>query len=154
MEPQSRGTPSGDLLEVRSPIDGLSGLGTPSESTSDEEYDGLQHPQPPASAVLLRRRRPRADGTDEYDSSAVDTPEILPVDSSAGLTENSSFEHLQPLARLDRLKPNSGEAKTMGEKKTYVVASDDAELREILKRGLERVSSSSGFFFCLLPRVL
>lgn len=154
MESQSRGTPSGDLLTVRKPIDGLSGLGTPSESTSDEEYSGLQHPQPPASAVLLRHRRPRADDTEGYDSSAAHTPEIVPVDLSAGLTDTSSFEHLQPLAKSVQLDPHLAEAKTMGEKKTYVVASDDAELREILKRGLERVwSIPSSFLLYLFPRV-
>jgi hypothetical protein len=116
----------GGLLDVLKPVGSDVDLHTPSDSPSEEDYDEDVHAQP--TSVLLRRR-PAKVGS--YDSSAVDSPELIAVDTSSGLTTSSSFEHLQPLTQLD-----SGDKLS---KKTYVVASDDAELREILKRGLERV---------------
>ncbi|KAI0134687.1 MBOAT family protein [Xylariales sp. AK1849] len=99
------------------------GLRTPSETSTEEDYDE-QRPQPPIQ--LLLRRRANGDG---YDSSAMDTPEIVPLDTGVSLTENSSFEQLDNSKRS-----KSGEKG----KKAYVVAADDTELREILRRGLER----------------
>ncbi|RWA11069.1 hypothetical protein EKO27_g4032 [Xylaria grammica] len=74
--------------------------------------------------VLLRR------GTtfDSYDSSAVETPEILPLDQPVPV-ESLSFEDVPPSAS------NRGNEH---EKKTYAIASSDAELRDILRRGLKK----------------
>ncbi|KAI1274599.1 MBOAT family protein [Xylaria sp. FL0933] len=93
---------------------------TPSGGDSGEE--GIPRKRPPIP-VLLRRRST----LDSYDSSAVATPEIVlppdkpdPVHSSGA--ENSS------LSAQNHSENN--------EKKTYAIASNDAELRDILKRGL------------------
>lgn len=118
----------GGLLDVLKPVGSDGGLQTPADSISEEDYDEDAQPAP-----VLLRRRPAKDAS--YDSSAIDSPELIAVETSAGSTESSSFEHLQPLTKLD-----SGEK---SRKKTYIVASDDAELREILKRGLERVCCTS-----------
>ncbi|KAI0912233.1 MBOAT family protein [Ustulina deusta] len=89
-----------------------------------ETEEGVARKRPPIP-VLLRRRTT----SDSYDSSTIETPEILlPLDKSS-LVQTPSFEDLPQSAR-NRSKDN--------EKKTYAVASDDAELRDILRRGLER----------------
>ncbi|KAI0595882.1 MBOAT family protein [Biscogniauxia sp. FL1348] len=94
---------------------------TPSDSNSEAEYDSKERP---SISVLLRRRSK----IDSYDNSAVDTPDILPLDT-ASRSQSSSSDQL-----LSSDKPHI-ESKS---KKTYIVASDDAELRDILRRGLER----------------
>ncbi|KAI0143961.1 MBOAT family protein [Hypoxylon sp. NC0597] len=96
---------------------------TPSDSNSESGYEARDK----LKSVLLRRRS----GTDSYDNSASATPEILPFQNS-GLNKKSSSERLhQSLSTPEFRSAGKG-------KKTYVVASDDAELREILRRGLER----------------
>lgn len=97
----------------------------PSESTSEEDYDDLHRPSP---SVLLRRRGK----ADSYDNSGVATPEIVPLDTSRALGESSG---------LDSIQPRVSSRPTFKGQKTYVVASDDAELREILRKGLERVGA-------------
>ncbi|KAH8671073.1 MBOAT family protein [Xylariales sp. PMI_506] len=101
-----------------------SGLRTPSESQSDEEYN---EERPHRPSFMLRRRVKHS----QHDSSGLETPEILPLDISAALSENSSFEHLQSLVETDSKDSRR-------KKRTYVVADDDAELKEILRRGLQR----------------
>ncbi|KAI1380829.1 MBOAT family protein [Hypoxylon crocopeplum] len=91
---------------------------TPSDSNSDSGYEATDQP---LQSVLLRRKS----GSDSYDESAVDTPEILPLEN-----EKSNSEQLH-----QSLPEFSSAGK---EKMTYVVASDDAELRDILRRGIER----------------
>lgn len=95
---------------------------TPSDSNSDSGYDARDKP---LQSVLLRRRE-----VDSYDNSASDTPEILPLDHPE-LDQKSSSEELHQSLSTPEFHSARG-------KKTYVVASDDAELREILRRGLER----------------
>ncbi|KAI1475275.1 hypothetical protein F4774DRAFT_299213 [Daldinia eschscholtzii] len=97
---------------------------TPSDSNSES---GIESPDAHPHSVLLRRKS----GSDSYDNSASDTPEILHLDRP-GLDEKPSSE--QFLRGVPRYTSASSG------KKTYVVASDDAELREILRRGLERAS--------------
>lgn len=97
---------------------------TPSDSNSDSGYDARDKP---LQSVLLRHRE-----VDSYDNSASDTPEILPLDHPE-LDQKSSSEELHQSLSTPEFHSARG-------KKTYVVASDDAELREILRRGLERVS--------------
>jgi hypothetical protein len=86
-----------------------------------------------AVAILLRRKL----NTDA--ESGMGTPEIVPitsaqVDGQGQLTGKSSLEQLRSLSQgVD------GDTK----KKTYVIASDDAELRDILTRSLERVGTTS-----------
>ncbi|KAI1466061.1 MBOAT family protein [Daldinia caldariorum] len=95
---------------------------TPSDSNSDSGIESTDaHPH----SILLRRRS----GSDSYDNSASDTPEILHLDRP-GLGEKSSPDQF--------LHGVSRYTSTSKGRKTYVVASDDAELREILRRGLER----------------
>ncbi|KAK6950918.1 hypothetical protein Daesc_007446 [Daldinia eschscholtzii] len=100
---------------------------TPSDSNSDS---GIESPDAHPHSVLLRRKS----GSDSYDNSASDTPEILHLDRP-GLDEKPSSE--QFLRGVPRYTSASSG------KKTYVVASDDAELREILRRGLERATLTS-----------
>ncbi|KAI0424784.1 MBOAT family protein [Xylaria sp. FL1042] len=84
--------------------------------------EGIARKRPPIP-VLLRRRST----FDSYDSSAVATPEILlPLDKPT-LVQTPESEDLSPSTQ----NHSNG-----NEKKTYAVASDDAELRDILKRGL------------------
>ncbi|KAI1092645.1 MBOAT family protein [Rostrohypoxylon terebratum] len=95
---------------------------TPSDSNSDSGYEARDKSLQP---VLLRRRE-----ADSYDNSASNTPEILALDHPE-LNQKSSSEELHPSLSTPESRYPRG-------KKTYVVASDDAELREILRRGLER----------------
>lgn len=100
---------------------------TPSDSNSDAGFEARDQP---LQSVLLRRKPE----SDSYDNSATETPEIISLDESE-LREKSSSEQLrQSLPRLGSADRG---------KKTYVVASDDAELREILRRGMERASYHS-----------
>ncbi|KAI1081239.1 MBOAT family protein [Whalleya microplaca] len=81
---------------------------TPSESSS-EDYDAQN---PPVSISLRRKSK-----ANSFDDSGIDTPDILP---------------LEPLT----MSENSGSG-DQG-KKTYVIASDDIELREILRKRLDK----------------
>ncbi|KAI1845109.1 hypothetical protein JX266_008656 [Neoarthrinium moseri] len=108
---------------LREAASGGGGLRTPSESASEEDYDETKHQTPPVS-VMMRRRGQR----DSYDSSATGTPDIVTLDTqTSSLGGASSSEDLRRMSAA-------------GEKrgKTYVVASDDTELREILRKSLER----------------
>ncbi|KAI0386583.1 MBOAT family protein [Hypomontagnella monticulosa] len=93
---------------------------TPSDSDS-----GYEARDEPLQSVLLRRKsRPNS-----YDNSSSDTPEIISVENPS-LNEKSSSEQLrQALPKLNS---------TSKGKKTYIVANDDEELREILRQVLER----------------
>jgi hypothetical protein len=98
---------------------------TPSEGTSasEEDYDEQQRP---AVAVYLRRRAKR---NRSNESSTLPTPEIVHEgQNEKDLLGKGAFEHVRPLSTV----------KGKGEK-TYVVASDDKELQDILRRGLQRV---------------
>ncbi|KAI0024217.1 MBOAT family protein [Xylariomycetidae sp. FL0641] len=97
---------------------------TPSDSNSDGEYGGEE--VSPAAAVAVLRRRPKPS---TYDSSAIATPDIVPLDPTS-MTPNSSSEKLEI--------PTAGETKGSS-KKAYVLASDDEEVKEILRKGLEMV---------------
>lgn len=95
---------------------------TPSDSDS-----GYEARDKPLQSVLLRRKS----RSDSYDNSSSVTPEIIPVKDSE-LNEKSSSDQLrQALPKLN----SAGKGK-----KTYIVASDDEELREILRGVLERAS--------------
>ncbi|KAI1778274.1 MBOAT family protein [Hypoxylon cercidicola] len=109
-----------DLAEALRAV-GHHALDTPSDSNSDSGGEGRDKDKP-LQSVMLRRKSTN----DSYDDSATRTPEIVPIENSE---ENgkSSPKYLQSLPK------SSSDGK-----KTYVVVSDDAELREILRRGLER----------------
>ncbi|TGJ88716.1 hypothetical protein E0Z10_g33 [Xylaria hypoxylon] len=94
-----------------------------SSGSGSEVEEGVARKRPPIPVVLRR-------GTtvDSYDSSAIETAEIVLLDKPS-LVQSPSFEELPPSA---------GNRGKEHEKKTYVVASDDAELRDILRRGLKR----------------
>lgn len=104
---------------------------TPSDSDS-----GYEARDEPLQSVLLRRKsRPNS-----YDNSSSDTPEIISVENPS-LNEKSSSEQLrQALPKLNS---------TSKGKKTYIVANDDEELREILRQVLERASHSLQLSFLL-----
>ncbi|KAI1763961.1 MBOAT family protein [Hypoxylon sp. FL1150] len=96
---------------------------TPSDSSSDSGHDDKDKIEPMPS-VRLRRKST----SDSYDDSAVVTPEIVPIENAEAVIEKPSPKYLQSLPKTNTMD---------GGKKTYVVVSDDAELREILRRGLE-----------------
>ncbi|KAI1355146.1 MBOAT family protein [Xylaria sp. FL0043] len=94
---------------------------TPSGGDSGTE-EGIPRTRPPIP-VLLRRRST----FDSYDSSAVATPEIvLPQDRPDPVHASGAED---PSLSAQNHSENN-------EKKTYAIASNDAELRDILKRGL------------------
>ncbi|KAI8624449.1 MBOAT family protein [Xylariaceae sp. FL1651] len=95
-------------------------LHTGSDDNSEEEENETTRSRS-ISVVARRRTEP-----DLYDNSVVNTPEILPLDTSS-FKQNSSPENYRIPLRGD------GSDK---EKKTYVVAPDDAELREITGRAI------------------
>lgn len=84
-----------------------------SSSASEEDYDAKTH-QP--VAVLLQRKDP--------DSS----PKTVAMDSGESTPTDTSFE-----ASVAKSAPRKAS-------KVYTIISDDKELREILRRGLQRVS--------------
>ncbi|KAK6076066.1 Sterol O-acyltransferase 2 [Seiridium cupressi] len=105
------------------------GLRTPSDSPSVEDYDEQQHEKP--VNVLLRRRH----RNDFSDDSTIHTPEIVTLNTArTDLKEGSSSDEASNWPKLKDLGKG---------KKTYVVASDDTELREILRRGLERENAKT-----------
>lgn len=98
---------------------------TPSESPSEEDYDEQQHGK--LVDAMPRRRVTQGSAT----ILGIHTPDVLTLESTTPeLGDGSSGEEVANLR-----KPKDG-AKGM---KTYIVASDDIELREILRRGLDRV---------------
>ncbi|KAI0537143.1 MBOAT family protein [Xylaria digitata] len=99
---------------------------SPGDGSKEEE--GVTRKRPPAP-VLLRREAT----FDSYDSSAIETPETLPSDRPS-LVQSPSFDDLPPSAR-HRGNEN--------ERKTYTPTSDDAELRDLLRRGLKREQEGS-----------
>lgn len=107
----------------------VKGLNTPSDSAAseDESVDPRHRPQVP---VMLRRRVRQQDS---YDSSVIDTPEIVAL-------EDAGTGGAASAARL--IEGDSSSDDRTSWKKTYVVASDDMELRDILRRGLERVCTA------------
>jgi sterol O-acyltransferase len=90
-----------------------------------EDFDDQPHEKP--INVMLRRRS----GKDMFDDSGAHTPEIVTLDAASHvMQDDSSSDEATHPARLK----DAGTGK-----KTYVIASNDTELREILRRGLERV---------------
>lgn len=112
---------------INLPSSGL-GLRTPSESPSEEDYDDAELKK--VNDTLCRRSR-----RDVSDHPEVDISDHAVSDVDDGHPKNSSSSH----ETVSRPKLRSG---AQG-KKSYVVASDDTELREVLRRGLERVCASS-----------
>lgn len=92
-----------------------------SESTSEEDWDEMSQ-QP---VVVVRRQR-TASGL-KQPSRLRENASAVENSSSSRSSENGSFEDLTPL-------------KTQGLKnaKVYTIAADDKELKEILRRGMQR----------------
>lgn len=116
----------GALADAPNSAKGAVGLRTPSESPSDEDYDEQQQDQKPINITLRRRVKQNSSS-----SSGIHTPEIVAQEAATPELKDSSSAY----EASNRRKSRDG-AKGM---KTYVVASDDTELRDILRRGLERV---------------
>ena len=89
---------------------------------------------------MILRRRPRVRGADPYDeSSDPSTPEIIGVDAFMGEEEEKTGGGQDGRSPSDPSAATGG-AHAANATKTYVVAADDAELRRILRKELERVS--------------
>lgn len=100
------------------------GISTPSESASEEDYD--DESRKPV-AVLLRRRKEKETAPSlprtgsNLKISATSSGVATPSDAS------SEAGHLDDVSSLKGAK-------------VYTIASDDKELRDILRRGMQRVS--------------
>lgn len=94
---------------------------TASTSTGEEDYDDNTH-QP--VAVLLERKRDGAGSSSQPGSSLRGAT----MDSGQTTPSDSSFE-----VAVDKVAVLKGA-------KVYKIAADDKELRDILKKGLQRVS--------------
>ncbi|OHF01492.1 MBOAT family protein [Colletotrichum orchidophilum] len=90
----------------------------PSESPSEEDYD-----DPKQSARLRKERAPPRPGASPLKKSSI-RERTLSLDGST-LSEASSIDE-------EPIKDGSGRLKT------YVLSPDDRELRDVIKRGLER----------------
>lgn len=100
---------------------------TPSDSASEEDSSMKPTNKPPQTVPVLLRRNI---SQDSYDDSSPGTPEIIPAEMVISGPSHDAGESQR----------NSGPSSTRKAKNTYIVASDDAELRRLLKRELERVS--------------
>ncbi|KAL7622939.1 Sterol O-acyltransferase 2 (Sterol-ester synthase 2) [Parahypoxylon ruwenzoriense] len=81
---------------------------TPSDSNSDSGFDAKVDP---LQSVTLRRRS----GSDSYDNSAADTPEILPLQSSL-LNETFSSEQFQTTSKFSSTKEKGKKSPSRREK--------------------------------------
>jgi hypothetical protein len=110
---------------IESPNNGL-GLRTPSESPSEEDYDEAERDR--VNAIL--RRRSRKDGLDHS------------ADATSGTTASGAANG-QPIDNTSSHETTPARPQLRNgaySKKSYVIASDDKELRDVLRRGLERVN--------------
>lgn len=96
---------------------------TPSGSTSEEDYDDQTHNNP--VAVLLPRKRGAARPSSHLASGCLHT---ATMGSGQTTPSDASFD-----ATLDSVAVVQGA-------KVYTIAPDDKELRDVLKRSLQRVS--------------
>lgn len=101
-------------------------ISTPSESASEEDYD--EQSQKPIAVLRLNRKREKnqaaAHPTSGSKSKASEGTSEVATPSSAS-SENGTLEDVASLRGA----------------KVYTIASDDKELREILRRGMQRVST-------------
>ncbi|KAL1867733.1 Sterol O-acyltransferase 2 (Sterol-ester synthase 2) [Diaporthe australafricana] len=100
-------------------------ISTPAESASEEDYD--EESQRPVAVLRLNGRR-------EKDEAAT-----TPVSSS----KLRSSEGASEVATSSDMSSENGaleDVSSLRGAKVYTIASDDKELREILRRGLQRVS--------------
>lgn len=104
------------------------GATTPTDSTSEEDYD--DESKKPV-AVLLRR-------TKEHESRPTKS---LPRPGS-NLKEEMPSEPSTPVSDISSETGNLDDVAALKNAKVYTVASDDKELRAILKRGMQRASTS------------
>jgi sterol O-acyltransferase len=112
---------------LRSTDNGL--ISTPPESASEEDYD--DESQKPV-AVLLRRRKNK-----ENASSLARTGSNLKI-SATGSGVATPSEASSDAGGLEDVNVN-----TLKGAKVYTIASDDKELRDILRRGMQRVSTDA-----------
>lgn len=111
---------------------------TPSDSASEDSSMKPTNKPPQTVPVLLRRNISQ----DSYDDSSPGTPEIIPAEMVIS----------GPSHDVGESQRNSGSSSIRRAKNTYIVASDDAELRRLLKRGLERVSQHQHLPTAYRPR--
>lgn len=107
-------------------LSGSGRISTPSESASEEDYD--EESQKPVAVLRLNKKREKDQTTtlpasgSKLKLSEGTNEAATPSDVSS---ENGSLEDLSSLRGA----------------KVYTIASDDKELREILRRGVQRVST-------------
>ncbi|ETS82205.1 hypothetical protein PFICI_07207 [Pestalotiopsis fici W106-1] len=121
---------SSEAVSLRPALDGVIespnnnlGLRTPSESPSEEDYDEAEGKR----VNDMLRRRSRKDGSNH-----------VAEDTSGNTTSGaaSDYPNDNPGSRGTPGRPQLRNG--MQSKKSYVIASDDTELRDVLRRGLER----------------
>lgn len=100
-------------------------IATPSESASEEDYD--DESRKPV-AVLLRRRK----GQEHAPSLPRSGSNLKISATSSGVATPS--EASSEVGQIEDVSALKGA-------KVYTIASDDKELRDILRRGMQRVSS-------------
>jgi sterol O-acyltransferase len=109
----------------------IDGFGTPSESPSEEDYDDISV----ASVKRTAKRRPSSSaaplkGRQKPDANVFDSDTTYHQES-VSLSETSSAEQLPTLA--------TARIRAREDLNAYVLDADDKELKEIIKRGLEKV---------------
>ena len=121
----TRNTPPRALREALR-LAGSGKISTPSESASEEDYD--EESQKPIAVLRLNKKREKGQATtlpavgSKLKVSEGTAGTATPSDASS---ENGTLEDITSLRGA----------------KVYTIASDDKELREILRRGAQRVST-------------
>lgn len=102
------------------------GASTPTDSTSEEDYDDESNKP---VAVLVRRRKETEPGRPAFVPRSSSNLKVAAMSSGPATPSDVSSE----AGNLDDVAALKGA-------RLYTVASDDKELRDILKKGMQRVS--------------
>lgn len=102
---------------------------TPTDSTSEEDYDDYSRD---STTTLRRRRKGQVQQRPDPGSRSGSNLRTTVMNSGTATPSDGSSE----VGNMDDLAPLKGS-------RLYAVASDDKELRAILKRGLQRVSGKN-----------
>lgn len=102
-------------------------ISTPSESASEEDYD--EESQKPIAVLRLNKRREKEQAT------------TLPASGSKLKLSEGTGEVATP-SDVSSETGSLEDISSLRGAKVYTIASDDKELREILRRGVQRVSTT------------
>jgi sterol O-acyltransferase len=112
---------------------------SPASTTSEEDYDELIRQPPPVTLLVRRRQRTESHakaklGRTNTNGSTKDKDKDSTSDFAL-LTDTVAIDNigLKPLQTIEGAKGS----------KAYVLSADDEELKEILKRGLQRVQDDA-----------